>query len=47
MSTWQSVRPYFEQDAVAHVETLMPDGAPVRGGSSSGAPAMMPSCFWG
>ncbi|GGH36520.1 TIGR03618 family F420-dependent PPOX class oxidoreductase [Microbacterium album] len=25
---WSSVRRYFETDAVAHVATLMPDGAP-------------------
>jgi PPOX class probable F420-dependent enzyme len=25
---WESVRRYFETDAVAHVATLMPDGSP-------------------
>lgn len=28
MATWESTRPYFEQAAVAHVATLMPDGSP-------------------
>ncbi|MET0861230.1 MAG: pyridoxamine 5'-phosphate oxidase family protein [Microbacterium sp.] len=27
-TSWDDVRPYFERDAVAHVATLMPDGAP-------------------
>ncbi len=26
--TWNDVRPYFERTAVAHVATLLPDGAP-------------------
>lgn len=28
MTTFDDVRPYFERAAVAHVATLMPDGAP-------------------
>jgi PPOX class probable F420-dependent enzyme len=28
MSSWESVRPYFERAAVVHVATLLPDGAP-------------------
>ncbi|MET1053500.1 MAG: TIGR03618 family F420-dependent PPOX class oxidoreductase [Mycetocola sp.] len=26
--TWSDVRPYFERAGIAHVATLMPDGAP-------------------
>ncbi|QJU53359.1 TIGR03618 family F420-dependent PPOX class oxidoreductase [Herbiconiux sp. KACC 21604] len=28
MATWESTRPYFERAAVAHLATLLPDGAP-------------------
>jgi len=28
MSSWQSVRPFFETTAVAHLATVMPDGSP-------------------
>jgi PPOX class probable F420-dependent enzyme len=28
MASWESTRPYFERAAVAHVATIMPDGAP-------------------
>jgi len=28
VSDWNDVRPYFERPAVAHLATLMPDGAP-------------------
>lgn len=28
MSSWESVRPYFERAAVVHAATLLPDGAP-------------------
>lgn len=27
-TNWSDVRPYFERAAIAHVATLMPDGAP-------------------
>ncbi len=28
MATWESTRPYFERAAIAHLATLLPDGAP-------------------
>ncbi|MFS0734579.1 TIGR03618 family F420-dependent PPOX class oxidoreductase [Microbacterium sp. 1P10UB] len=28
MSSWETVRPYFARGALAHIATLLPDGAP-------------------